>query len=384
MEAEYLQGATKELNDDHWTDHFNVHPRLNRTDVQVKTKKIEDPTEEERTKCNSRNHIFAPHILCTEKDEQDVNIQMGNLYNKERKSLKAAANLPEARAMRYVPYNATHKITQTSKSIVKLQKNRLIHKWRQEQHHSIPFWGFDNIYKVLIAPNGFECTLYQVVISIKSGVDYITPLFLVIDVSPEGEVIITCDISMKTEAKGILSHLGIYVAFIFGSVVWQAFTVSYKDSMEPYQYYSNRGCAVEIDNSIITSDDSFDRESSKCGLSNEIIYIPEVVELDPAQQITLHICPDIVGLLSDENRDSGTIRSDCSDVTIATSKSAPFQVVYYLLPPPPTPLLNPAPSTVITNTSTSKEDAIDSSETPTPTPSTEVALNIRSEESNVD
>ena len=34
--------------------------------------------------------------------------------------------------MRYVPYNATHKIAQTSKRIVKLQNNRLMQKWRLE------------------------------------------------------------------------------------------------------------------------------------------------------------------------------------------------------------------------------------------------------------
>ena len=139
MGVEYLQGSTKTLNDEHWTDHFNVHLRLKRMDDQVKTKKIEDPTEEEGAKYNSRNHIFAAHILCAEKDEQDVNIQMGNLYNKDRKSSKAAANLPEARAMRYVPYNTTHKIAQISKRIVMLQKNRLMQKWRLKQHHSIPF-----------------------------------------------------------------------------------------------------------------------------------------------------------------------------------------------------------------------------------------------------
>ena len=53
VEAGYIQGSTKTLNDGHWTDHFNVHPRLKNIDVQVKTKKIEDPTEEEGTKYNS-------------------------------------------------------------------------------------------------------------------------------------------------------------------------------------------------------------------------------------------------------------------------------------------------------------------------------------------
>ena len=54
--------------------------------------------------------------------------------------------------------------------------------------------------------------------SIKSGVDYITPLFVAIDVSTEGEVVIICDISINSEAEGILSHLGIYGSLVFGSI----------------------------------------------------------------------------------------------------------------------------------------------------------------------
>ena len=78
---------------------------------------------------------------------------MGNLYNTDRKSSKAAANLPEAQAMRYDSYDATQKIAQTSKFIAKLQKDRLMQKWCLEQHHSIPFWGLDDIYTILTKPN---------------------------------------------------------------------------------------------------------------------------------------------------------------------------------------------------------------------------------------
>ena len=224
---------------------------------------------------------------------------MGNLYNKNRKSSKAAVNIPEAQAIHYVPYNATNKISQTSKRMVKLQKNRLMQKWRLEQHHSIPFCGLDDIYKILKAPNGFEFTLCQVVVTIKSGVHYITSLFMIIDVSTEGKVVIVCDISMKVEAEESLSHLGIYVALVFGSVAWEAFTVSYKASMEPYQYCPTRRCAIERDTLTIASNASFDREFSKCWLSDDMIEIPEFVHLDPVQQITLHIYPGIVGLLGD-------------------------------------------------------------------------------------
>ena len=119
LEARYLQGFTKTLNDRHWTDHYNVHPRLKKMDVQVKTKSIQDPIEEEGAKYNSRNHVFAAHILCIERDVQNVNIKISDLYNKDRKSSRAAADHPEARSMRYVPYTATHKIVHTNKRVVK-------------------------------------------------------------------------------------------------------------------------------------------------------------------------------------------------------------------------------------------------------------------------
>ena len=160
--------------------------------------------------------------------------------------------------------------------------------------------------------------------SIKLGVDYITSRFVAIDMSPEGEVVIICDIGMKAEEEGIFSHLGIYVAPVFGSVAWEAFTMSYKESMEPYQNCPTRRCAIEKDTSTIASDDSFDHEFSKSGLSDNMINILEFIELFPVQQITFHICPDIVGFLGDENGDLGIIRLYCSDATIATLKTAPF------------------------------------------------------------
>ena len=55
--------------------------------------------------------------------------------------------------------------------------------------------------------------------SIKSVQNLISPLFLGIDQSPEGEVVVTCDQSMKEEAEALLSHFGIYLEVVFGSVV---------------------------------------------------------------------------------------------------------------------------------------------------------------------
>ena len=218
--------------------------------------------------------------------------------------------------------------------------------------------------------------------SIKLVADQITPLLIIIDVSPKADVVIICNISMKEEAEGLLSHFEIYVSLIFDSVVYEAFTVSYKASMEPYQYCPIRCCAIERDTSTITSDDSFDREFAKCGLSVDMIDIPTVIEFDSVQQITLHICPNIVGLLENENGDSGTIRLGVSDATMVTSKTAPFATISYLEPLSTPPLENQSLPTVSRNNTISKEDAADLLLTPATTPSIEEALNDRSEKSN--
>ena len=115
-----------------------------------------------------------------------------------------------------------------------------------------------------------------------------------------------------------------------------------------------------------------------------MINIFDVIELGLVQQITLYICIGIIDLLGDENRDSGTIRSDCSDATMATSKTASFVIINYLEPPLTPPLENPAPLTSLKSNTTSKEDETDSSLTPITTPSTEVALYNRSAESKED
>ena len=61
-------------------------------------------------------------------------------------------------------------------------------------------------------------------------------MFIAVDVSPTDEVVIYCDIDMKDEAEALLSHFGIYLNLIFGSVVWEAFTPQYKMRMDGFQY----------------------------------------------------------------------------------------------------------------------------------------------------
>ena len=55
--------------------------------------------------------------------------------------------------------------------------------------------------------------------STKSSQDLVTPLFVGIDVSPEGDMILICNIGIEVEAEAMLSNFGIYLAVIFGSIV---------------------------------------------------------------------------------------------------------------------------------------------------------------------
>ena len=107
----------------------------------------------------------------------------------------------------------------------------------------------------------------------------------------------------------------------------------------------------------------FDREFAKCGFIDDVIEIPTEVMFNLVHQVTIHVCPDIVGLLGDENGISGTIISMCLDATIAT-------YINYLAPRPIPP--SPKPSavdreetlTVTMNDPPDKADAPKTSPTP--------------------
>ena len=63
-----------------------------------------------------------------------------------------------------------------------------------------------------------------------------SPLFLGVDQLADGDVIVTCDKSLREEAETLLSHLGIYLEVVFGSVVWDTFTHLYRLDMKDFQY----------------------------------------------------------------------------------------------------------------------------------------------------
>ena len=220
--------------------------------------------------------------------------------------------------------------------------------------------------------------------STKCRDDFISPIFIAVNVSPTGDVVITFDIDMKSEAEALLSHFGIYLALIFGSVVWEAFTARYKKKMDAFQFCHIKQCAVELDNWTIGSTESTDLDFTRMGFTEDLQILPKEILFDPKNQFTLHVCPDVNGLLSDENGDSGTIRSYCSDATLGTFKTAPSEPINYLISLSiTTSVPSTAPTTISNDNNTSKDNA-PILQSPASTTSTEVALSSRSEGSKDD
>ena len=229
---------------------------------------------------------------------------MCSLYNKRRKASRAANDLPEGCSFRYVPLEQTNQIAPTARRKAKLQKAQQCQRHALERHHKITVWGVQNIYLPLTAPNDTVFTICQVIMAIKSIENLSSPLFLGVDQQADGDVIVTCDKSLREEAETLLSHLGIYLEVVFGAVVWDAFTELYRLDMQEFQYCPIRKCATErleptdasTNSSIATNDsaNSIDQCFKKWGLHTEIDVPPEI-EFDLTNQVSLHIGADICG-----------------------------------------------------------------------------------------
>ena len=59
--------------------------------------------------------------------------------------------------------------------------------------------------------------------------------------------------------------------------------------------------------------------------------VPPEIEFDLTNQVSLHIGADTCGILGNIKGDSGTIRTDCSDATAATSHSHLPKPINYLI-----------------------------------------------------
>ena len=121
--------------------------------------------------------------------------------------------------------------------------------------------------------------------------------------------------------------------------------------MRKFQYCPIRKYAIErsaaTDSSMtstITTNDSatsINQCFTKWGLNNDFEDVPPEIEFDLTNQVSLHIGANICGILGDIKGDSGTIRTDCSDATSATSKSIlPKPINYLIKRNPQNPVLN--------------------------------------------
>ena len=114
--------------------------------------------------------------------------------------------------------------------------------------------------------------------------------------------------------------------------------------MSSFVYCNTKQCAVEITankspstGSSIASDDSANLNSmlSRFGLEQHVeIEDSWDVSFDLSQQVSLHIGADCSGILGDAEGDSGTVRTDCSAATLATTKAYLEPPINYLLVPP--------------------------------------------------
>ena len=92
--AGYLNGSTKTMDVNHWTEYYDCLPCLHNMDIEVKMLNTKDPTGEPQ-KWNTRNQVFVAHVLCSEKNKDEVNAQFGNTYCKDKKAFQAAGKIQE-------------------------------------------------------------------------------------------------------------------------------------------------------------------------------------------------------------------------------------------------------------------------------------------------
>ena len=125
--AGYLQGSIKSINEENWTENLNALPRLNKLDVEVVVCNIHDPKKEtNRSGSKNKNKSFAAHVLCAKENEEAVNLALCNTYGKNRKASRAAGDLPEGRAMKYVPYNSKGLLVKSADEESRLQKTGIL------------------------------------------------------------------------------------------------------------------------------------------------------------------------------------------------------------------------------------------------------------------
>ena len=88
------------MDERHWCNIFNKHPRLATIDVNVRLDWVKvSPSE----KYNTNNSIKALHIFSAKDKEDSCARAVGSIYNKIRTPWSMNRGLPEGRYFRFVP-----------------------------------------------------------------------------------------------------------------------------------------------------------------------------------------------------------------------------------------------------------------------------------------
>ena len=122
VEAGYLPGSRNTMVDSYWDKLLNNHPKLNKMDIQVSSHPIKDFTN---VPWDPMNNVPAAHILCSIGNEEGINKQMSNMYNKPRKQSCTANDLPKGCTIRYVPLNQMNTIAPTTQRKAQLIKSKI-------------------------------------------------------------------------------------------------------------------------------------------------------------------------------------------------------------------------------------------------------------------
>ena len=298
------------------------------------------------TPWNPKTNDMDAHVYYAAEQEDQLNQAFCSLYNKKRRWMDAASNLPEGNVFRYASFRMKNKIALTAHQLAELKKSKLVQRYAFDCHYPIPLWGMPDCDRIIIVPNGTDITLNQAIMGVKTQKGYKSPLLLGGDTQENGSVIVTCDKSFKEEAGDFLSHLPIYLEQLFGVVVWDTFPHNYKASMSTFAYCHIKQCAVEITapdlmscNSSIDTKDSanyLNHMVSKFGLEHHLeLEDNQEFSFDLTNQVTLQVGADGGGILGDGGDDAGTINTDYSAPTLGTTKDYLNPPINFLVPPVP-------------------------------------------------
>ena len=97
----------------------------------------------------------------------------------------------------------------------------------------------------------------------KLSEDFATPLINGIDLKYTGDIIDTCDISLKEEAENFLPHGPLYLERILGRTIWDWFTTEHRAKLDNYAYCDDEGVNRVVKKSTLRAKERQARKRSE-------------------------------------------------------------------------------------------------------------------------